>query len=481
MTRGIRFPRRVFVNSTSILGGEAIARLATASMALIVARFFGPDALGHYGYALAVASVLVIVPDFGLHLFTVRELSASPERIREVFWVVHWLKIGLAGAVVVFTACFAEWGIRDPERSVIFYILVGRALLQSFSQATMAVFKAFERMHYVAFQQFVNTLVVALWAAVALALRADLPVLIAGFVAGQLAETGLGWIILRRIPMGAGLLRWDPRALTPLVAACFPIGLTAILLTLNMRIDILVLGRYVPSGALGQFSAAAWFVIATYLAASLLMTVLFPRLSRLLEGRSALRSDYVLSLLKNALWVSAAGALLVWLSAPHLVRWVLGPDFAAAAGTLRILAPALPLVFLNTILFYVFVAARRQIVCLATLGVGVAGGTLLSLYLTPRYGAAGCALADVARELTMSVMYFCFLARESHARLAGLALTKIFVGASASLTLAALVAAPPDPAAQWPAAWMVFLLAGTLLVLGFPNIRDWRLLTDDTP
>jgi O-antigen/teichoic acid export membrane protein len=71
----------------------------------------GMDALGNYGYALALASVLLIVPDFGLHLFAVRELSSSPQQLPEVFWNVHWLKFALTVAVTAFAMCFGAWGI----------------------------------------------------------------------------------------------------------------------------------------------------------------------------------------------------------------------------------------------------------------------------------------------------------------------------------------------------------------------------------
>ena len=56
-------PQRLLINSVSIFGGEALARLATALMALLIARVFGSEELGNYGYALAVASILLIVPD----------------------------------------------------------------------------------------------------------------------------------------------------------------------------------------------------------------------------------------------------------------------------------------------------------------------------------------------------------------------------------------------------------------------------------
>jgi len=448
-------------------------------MALVVARSFGSEALGNYGYALALTSVLLIVPDFGLHLFAVRELSATPRRLSEIFWGVHWLKFGLAVSVLIFTVGFGAWGITDRERRLLFYILVARVLLQTFSQAAMAIFKAVERMQYVAFQQSINSLVIVVWVGVSLALRARLPVLVAGLVAGQLAETCLGWNILRKMLPAPRFLPPDRTVLVRIVTGCLPIGITAVLLALSLRIDIFVLSHYVTTRALGQFNAAVWFVIATFLVASLLMSVLFPKLSRLLTDSSDRAGDYVLSLVKNALLITGFGALLVWLSAPGLISLFFGPDFALAADTLRILAPALPLVFLNTVFFYVFAAARRRFVCLGTLTLGVAGGTLLSFYMTSRYGAAGCAAAAVAREFTISSIYVLFLTQSRHARSAGLALMKVFVGATGFLATAVLFAAPLHLASLWLAAWTVLVLAGTIGVLGLPNIGEWRLLTDD--
>ena len=473
------FPRRFLINSTSIFGGEAIARLATALMALVVARFYGLDALGNYGYALALASVLLIVPDFGLHLFVVRELAASSSRTPEVFWGVHWLKLGLSGAVVAFAVGFGEWGIASPERRILLYVLVCRVLLQSFSQSAMAVFKAYERMEYVALQQFVNSMVVVIWVAASLAMRASLSVVVAGLVVGQVAETILGWSLLLKVLPGRCAMILKRDELARIAAACFPFGVTAILLALNLRIDILVLSYFASSRILGQFNAAGWFVIAMFLAASLFMSVLFPRLSRVLSENSLQGSEYVLSLLKNALLAAGVGSLLVWLCASRLILLLFGPDFSPAAHILRVLSPALPLVFLNTIFFYVFAAARRRFVCLGTLCLGVGLGTLLSAYLTSQYGATGTATADVARELAMSAVYLGFLIQGNHSRFAGLALLRVFVAATALLFVTMFFAAPFHVRIMWLGAWMFFVLTGAVVALGLPNAQEWRLLTDD--
>jgi O-antigen/teichoic acid export membrane protein len=471
-------PRRLLINGTSIFGGEAIARVATALMAVVIARFYGSEALGNYGYALALASVLLIVPDLGLHLFAVREISSSPSRLSEIFWNVHGVKLGLSVAVAVFAVVFGEWGIADQERRLLFYILIVRVLLLSFSQAAMAVFKAIERMPYIALQQFVNTTVVVLWTAASLAWGVRLPVVVAGLVAGQLAETILGWGILRGLL--PALLTWNRQTMARIIMASLPFGLTAILLALNLRVDILVLSHYVSSRILGQFNAAAWFVIGMFLSASLLMSVLFPKLSRILAQRSGLGSDYVLSLVKNALMFAAVGSLFVWVIAPRLILLTFGPDFSPAAYILRILAPALPLVFLNTVFFYVFAAARRRFVCLGTLSFGVAFGGLLSVFLTSRYGATGSATADVAREFAMSGVYLFFLIQGNHSRFAGVQLLKVFAGATALLAVAVLFASLFEIRFMWLAAWLFFVLMGALGTLGFPSIQEWRLLTDDS-
>ncbi|HET9215898.1 MAG TPA: flippase, partial [Terriglobia bacterium] len=415
-------PRRLFINGTSIFGGEAIARLATALMALVVARFYGLEALGNYGYALALASVLLIVPDLGLHLFVVREIASSASKIPEVFWNVHGLKLGLAATVTAFALSFGELAIADRERRFLFYVLIVRILLQSFSQAVMAVFKALEQMHYIALQQSVNSIVVIAWTAVSLFGGAGLPVLVAGLVAGQVAETLVGWTILHKVLPFLHFKPWNRQEMARIAAASFPFGVTAILLALNLRIDVLVLSRYVPSSILGQFNSAAWFVIAMFLGSSLLMSVLFPKLSRILEQPSGLGSEYVRTLLKNALMFTALSSLVVWVFAPFIIRVAFGPEFSPATHLLRILAPALPLVVLNIVFFYIFAAARRRFVCLATLGFGLVLGTVLSVYLTSRYGATGSATADVVREFAMSSMYLCFLIQGHHARQAGVAL-----------------------------------------------------------
>jgi O-antigen/teichoic acid export membrane protein len=472
-------PRRTLLNTAAIFGGEAFSRLATFLMALIVARRFGAEALGQYGYALALASVLLLVPDFGLHLLTTRKLAAHPRELPRLFWSLHWLKLPLIAAVGVFTLAFGHWIVADEGRRLLLYVLVARALLQTFSLAYMAIFKALEQMQHIALIQFVNAALVVASALAALELRLGAPAVVAAFLVGQAAESLLAWrIIHRRFPPGR-IPALDGRYLLCMCIAAAPIGLTAVLQAVSLRVDLLILSIFVPNRELGRFQAAQWFVIGTYLATALLMSVAFPKVSRLLDTTGEKGTAYVTSLLKHGLLATTLASFGAWLGAPWWLHGLFGNELAASAHLLRMLAPVLPLVGLNTMLFFVFVAARRRAAYLGTLTVGVVVGAALGFSLVPRYGPEGSVLAALVREFVMTATFLYLLTREKLAPVAGRTMLRLLFAVTLAAVLGAGVLGSRVSAAAWPGTWSGLVFLGTFLFAGRPRRRELLLLADE--
>ena len=473
------WPRRLMINSTAIFAGEASTRLATLFVAIAVARSHGPMALGQYGYAVAVASVLLLIPDAGLHLCLVRELAADPGRLGPLFWGVNWLKLPLVVAVLTFSILWGEFVIHDAGRRVLLYLLTARVVLQTFSQAYMAVFKAFERMHFVAAQQFANTLLVAVWVGAAWWANASVTLVVLALVAGQALEMWIGWRIVRRdfVP---GRPNWEGVAdLGSMLMASLPVGAAAILLALDLRLDILTLSPFASDRALGTFQAAAWFPVGAFLSVSLLMTALFPKLARHLRSPGAVGNRYVESLLKNGVLLMAAASVLVWLFAPHLLRLLFGEGVVPAVAALRVLVVALPCVFINTVMFHVFVAARRHGAYLTALVLGILLGAPLSLLLSARLGANGTALADVLREVFVSFVYLCFLKAGNFGQSAARSLLKVLACATALIVPTGLLPGFAILGRGAVPAWVVGWLAWTVAFMGWPRLREMLLLADD--
>lgn len=474
LTRAIH--RRLLINGGSIFAGELAARMTTFFVAIAVARSFGPGALGQYGFAVAVTSVLLLVPDAGLHLFMVRELAARPERLRPVFWGAHWLKLPLLAFVVTFSVLFARLGIHDEGKRILLYVLLLKVALQTFSQASMAVFKAFERMHYIAVQQFVNALLTILWVGVALLVHSSLAILVMALVAGQALETFFGWAFVRKVCSPGGPCPYDACRPGPMLVAGLPIGIAAILQGVNLRLDILTLSPFVSSSVLGSYQAASWFPVASFIAASLIMTALFPALARLLSNPGKQADAYVQSVLKGGILLTTVASILAGLFAPDLLRIIFGSRLVLATPSLRILFVSLPFIFVNVAMFYVFVGAHKQSAYLAALLLGVIGGGALSIILSKRYGPNGTAIACVLREFFVSSLYLGFLNSENLAKSVK-AILRILGGCGAGLMVLAFLLANSATAGV---IWSIALIAAISIVMRGQRLQGTALLADDS-
>lgn len=463
--------RRTAANAVSIFSAEAASRLTTFILAMVVARRFGSQALGQYAYALALAGILLVLPDMGLHLLATRELAARPERLPSVVWGLFSLKAGLLAGVVAVVALLAEVAIHDEGRRLLFLVLAARMVLHSVSLGCAAVFKAFERMHYVALTQIANATVSFGALAICLLLRANLAVVVGALAAGQAVETWLAWrILFRRFNPGA-IPPWDGKALLKLFMTAAPIGIVTLLQTAGLRLDVLVLGIFASNRELGRLQAAAWFMTLSFLLSTLLMTVLFPKLARLWQLPMAERVRYVESLLKHGMLFASALAVLVWMAAPYLLEALFGKSLGSATNLLHIVASAIPFVFLNAMLFYIFIAADRRKTYLAVLSFGLAVGLVAAFGLTAYWGAAGCAWADVVRELVECALLLFCLSRESLIPRLGPAFFKAAV-AGACFTATVLAAGRIHTGEIGTAVWSSALVAGTLIFAGLPKWRQ---------
>jgi O-antigen/teichoic acid export membrane protein len=345
----------------------------------------------------------------------------------------------------------------------------------------MSVLKAYERMHYIALQQLAGAAVAVACAAAALMLRASLFALVGSMFVGQLIETSVGWqIVSTRFSIGK-IYGWHSEFQWSLLSASLPIGLTIALQALNLRLDVLALGIFGNKLELGRFQAAAWFLVGTFLCVSLLLNVVFPKLSRLLQNPGDRSRIYVDSLIKNGSLLSMAASFVVWVGAPWILRWIYGPSLATAVILLRTLALALPFMFLNTMMSYVFIAARLRAVYLGTLAWGVALGSLLAVVFALRYGATGVAVADVIREFAMTCAFLFHLKRNHVGQEAGQGLLKAYLGSATLALVLTVVAYAVRPVAEWRTVLELLLLGGTLLVVGPPRRMELALLMDETP
>ncbi|HLY59165.1 MAG TPA: flippase [Terriglobia bacterium] len=473
------FKNRVFINTIAIYTGEGLCRITTFVVALLVARRFSAEAFGQYGYAVALASVFVLLPDMGLHLMVTRDVAGDHNSLPRTFWNLFWLKTALVGIVALGGLIFGALALNDHGRRALFYILAIRALVQTFSLASTSFFKAMERMQFIALMQLANVTVTVLGLVVCVFLKAGLYTTVSTLLAGQVVELLLGWRFMVRHFNPGPIRKWKSGQISTMLITAIPVGLAAILQAFGVRLDVFILGVFSSNRELGQFQAAALLIVVSFLATSLLMTALFPKLARLLRHPTLAGTAFLESVLKHGIMLATSASIVVWIAAPGLVPWVFGQSFLPAAQFLRILAPVIPFVFVNTCMLYIFLAADRRGEYLATLALTTAIGALLLLVLAPRMGGSGAALADLLREVLASAIYLYLLHAESRVPSLGPAFLKIVPGAAIAALAAFLWLSAKGNSEVWAVIWSTAMLGGIFLFAGTPRREQLVLLAKE--
>jgi O-antigen/teichoic acid export membrane protein len=180
-----------------------------------------------------------------------------------------------------------------------------------------------------------------------------------------------------------------------------PLAIHSGLLLLSPRVEYLVVAALLGDREKGLFLAALqvyWFLgmVPTAIAAGAM-----PSLTReAMTGRGPVRQRTA-GLLAALAAPAAVGLALV---SPALVAAVFGADYRPAAPWLRLLAAAVPALFLNALVTAALVAAGRAAVLPRVTAVRVAFALAVALVVVPRLGVPGAAAGLVAAEWLLLVL-----------------------------------------------------------------------------
>lgn len=219
---------------------------------------------------------------------------------------------------------------------------------------------------------------------------------------GALGNVSLHFVARARLPQRAP-------PLPGLLALALPVAVLGLVQQTYFWVDHLFVRAAVGAAELGRYSACVkvfgWLVFAAAVATSSALPWLARR-----HAEGALADALTRLATPLVLLVSAAAGFL-WPLADELLALAFGPDFAAAAPSLRGLLGAAVAVAAGSVALTGLLATGRSraalVVGLTALGVNLASNAVL----VPRHGAPGAALATLATELTVLLASLFALAR----------------------------------------------------------------------
>lgn len=396
------------------LGAELLGRLLALATTLVVARVLGVEDFGLFAVLSGIAVILAELSDLGLQGIAVPGLISGSLPLRALVRAKLPLTTGLllVGAVAAFVPQASSWsGALAPLR--------WRA---AWDAAVLRLPLLFPLIAYSALASWNELLGIALRvrgrraheAALIVSFRLCGLVLVVAALASGLGLRGLAWALAFSSvpPLGLALLFLarsgaapaPPSPAAPGVArtlrASAPLAVNGVLAIVSLRIELLALAVFRGSREAGLFAAALKVVELLNVVPAAIAAGAMPALTReAARGTDGVRQRTA----ATAALLAAPAAAGLALVAPGIVV-LLGQDYAAASIPLRVLAPALLALFMNTVLFHALIAAGRAPRLPLLTAARVAAASALAMALIPRFGAAGAAAGFLAAELLLLVL-----------------------------------------------------------------------------
>jgi O-antigen/teichoic acid export membrane protein len=403
----------------------AVSNVGTAALsfvlAVLIGRGLGEAGLGAYAVALAWVMPLSLLAEFGIGTLLTRDLAQTPAAQGDLVHAAIRARLWLGGAAMLALIVVAPLLANDPALVVGIQLSAPLILIQPLYSTYTAVFRSRGEMRPIpllnigmlAVQVILSLMVLSSGFGVQ---GSQFSVLSADTSTPQVSELiphssflipqYLSLILINTLTSALQLAAcWGiyrrrfyappsdtPRRLTPLLRAAWHFGLAALFAALQVRLSTILLENIVGLGEAGYYAAANRFIEAARLLPNAFFGAAFPALAALAANPTTMRATFRrAALLMGGYGVLAAGALA--LVAAPLLALTYGAAFAPAAPALVVMGVGLVFSLLRGLRTLYWYARGREAFVNAVNGGIILLQLVLSLWLIPRYGAAGAALA----------------------------------------------------------------------------------------
>ncbi|ASJ11452.1 flippase [Thermococcus thioreducens] len=395
---------RLIKNAGWLFGAEIFSKLLAYGIIVILSRTLGPDGLGQYSFIFYYIGLLGIFSDLGVSFYFMREVARDRDKLKELLPDVLGFKIVLAilnfGIIVLITLFLPK-----PEWMKLLIVLAGaEAMLTWVSLVFVRMTYAFEITKYEAIARTVERF----WAffiggAVLWHFKELFPfvaVLLVGYTIRELLRIRWG---LSFVP-GKIVVRFRPAEWANLLRKSYPFWLIGLFTLIYYRTDMVMLNLLRGDYETGIYRAAYMWIQVAMLVPNVVIPTTLPSMARLhKENRKTLEALFKKSF-QTLLFLGLAGTAGYYLFAKLGILFVFGEKFKESVPVLRILAFAIPFMFLNSLFGSYMNATGRELTFTKITGFTAFLNVTLNYTLILHYGATGAAVATVVSQGVASLV-----------------------------------------------------------------------------
>ncbi|WP_258807313.1 flippase [Pseudidiomarina sp. CB1] len=396
VTSGLGMTRAVLANASWMMIERVVTMAVNLVVTLWLAHALGPEVFGQLAYVLAAVTLVLPLAALGVNDVVTRELVEGHHARKQV--MATTLGMRLIGAILGLGLLLA-WVLLADDLALDARMALAVLALASVTQAVQVVRFFFQAQlahkpislvrSGVVLVSGIGKILVAWW-------TQDLFWIAAVFAADYVFTDG-GLLLLYRQATRSWLSLRDfsfdyARQLFRQTGWLLLSGVAA---AIYLKIDQIMLGHMTSDDVLGNYALAARLSEAWYFLAVAIVSSYFTVLMKHREERPQWFAARVQQLVDAMLLLSLSIAVVVSFASPVVVPWLFGAEYQASAAILAVHIWAGVFVFMRAVASKWLLAKRYMPFSLVTHGLGAVFNVAANLWLIPRYGGMGAALATV--------------------------------------------------------------------------------------
>jgi len=403
---------RIVESTVWTLCERAVALLLSWGVSVVVANYLGVDAFGQLLFAVALVTLFTTLVTAGLSGVVVRDLVRFVGERHEILGTVFVIRLA-AAAISVIALLATTLLIPNTEAST--RILVAIVALGLFFNATDVIafwFQSETRLRYVSLANIGGTVVGAI-TRLSLVLAGGSLVHFAWAVVVEQGVIALLRVVMYRKAVGPiAVWTYRPARAWAYLRQSWPLMLSGVAGTINLRVDQVMLGALLNSAAVGTYGIAARLSEIWYFVPTAIGNAVFPAIIRAEEQSETLYRRRLQQLYGAFAWGAVAVAVLVTLAGPPLIRLLYDEEFAGASAVLVVHVWSAPFLFMGVILSKWLIIEELLLTSLVRHGFGASLNVALNFVLIPAHGPVGSAVATLV-SYAAATYGACFLSRRT--------------------------------------------------------------------
>lgn len=380
-------------------GTGAASAVLLLVLLVIAGRTLGSAEYGRFSFALALASILEVLMDFGLKEVVTRNVARDRTGAARLVAQTFGVKLVLSGAGLVAITVLAF--VLRPETEVrVACVLLGvSAVLRSYLLTTRHLLNGLERFGLDSIVLIGDRGLLLAFGLAALVSGYGLIGLSVAFVAGRALAFTLAYGIARS-QVGTLGVAFDRDEWKILLRTAAPFGAFIAVLNLYSYVDTVMLGVMRTDAETGLYSAAYRVYEGVVSLASIMGTVAGPQLARTFVRDPERHAWLARMAVSGALAAAVPIGLLAALLAPWIMGLLFGVAFVPASSVLRTLALGLVFVFPLQVMHAVAISVNEERLLVRAASAGCLTKIACNAALIPALGIVGAALSTVVSEAT---------------------------------------------------------------------------------